>query len=248
VTLRRIEVVEDLTAKSRCDEGFLTLRRLRLRNVYADRVSEVYPCDVVSRPGSDAVVAVLYERDDAGRVHVLLREGVRPPVYLRKLREFHHPDQREYLMLAEVIAGLVEATDDPGAVGMQQRAAIEAREEAGCEIDPADFCVIGGETFASPGTSDEKVYYCAGPVRTGELGTARGDGTVMEEVGRVVRLELTAAIEACRRGDVPDMKTELALFRLCDHLGFIPQLGCYASELPGPLRARYRRLGIAPRA
>jgi hypothetical protein len=69
----------------------------------------------------------------------------------------------------------------------------------------------------------------------------------MEEVGRLVRLELTAAIEACRRGEIPDMKTELALFRLCDHLGFIPQLGCFASELPEPLRARYRRLGIAAR-
>jgi ADP-ribose pyrophosphatase len=247
VRLERIEIVEDLTAKSRCDEGFLKLRRLRLRNVYADGVSEVYPCDVVSRPGSDAVVAVLYQRDGEGRVHVLLREGVRPPVYLRKLRRFHHPDRRVYLTIAEVIAGLVEAGDGEGEAGMQQRAALEAREEAGCEVAPQEFRLIGGETFASPGTSDEKVYYCAGPVRASELGAATGDGTVMEEVGRLVRYELAAAIEACRRGDVPDMKTELALFRLCDHLGFIPQLGCFARELPEPLRARYRRLGIAAR-
>lgn len=245
--LREIEIVEDLTAKSRCDEGFLKLRRLRLRNVYADGVSEVYPCDVVSRPGSDAVVAVLYEQDGNGRVHVLLREGVRPPIYLRKLRRFHHPDRREYLTIAEVIAGLVEAGDGAGEAGMQQRAAIEAREEAGCEVPAREFRVIGGETFASPGTSDEKVYYCAGPVRASELRAASGDGSVMEEVGRLVRHELTAAIEACRRGDIPDMKTELALFRLCDHLGFLPQLGCFASELPEPLRARYRRLGIAAR-
>ena len=245
--LREIEIIEDLTAKSRCDEGFLKLRRLRLRNVYSDGVSEVYPCDVVSRPGSDAVVAVLYERDGEGRVHVLLREGVRPPVYLRKLRRFHHPDRRVYLTVAEVIAGLVEADDGPGEDGMRQRAAIEAREEAGCEVPAAEFQVIGGETFASPGTSDEKVYYCAGPVRASELRTASGDGSVMEEVGRLVRQELGAAIEACRRGDIPDMKTELALFRLCDHLGFIPQLGCFASELPEPLRARYRRLGIVAR-
>jgi len=247
VKLRGIEIVEDLTAKSRCDDGFLTLRRLRLRNVYADGVSEIYPCDVVSRPGSDAVVAVLWERDGEGRVHVLLREGVRPPVYLRKLRQFHHPDRRVYLTLAEVIAGLVEPGDGPGEAGMQQRAALEAHEEAGCAVPPHEFRVIGGETFASPGTSDEKVYYCAGPVRASALGAASGDGSVMEEVGRLVRLELAAALEACRRGDIPDMKTELALFRLCDHLGFIPQLGCFASELPEPLRARYRRLGIAAR-
>jgi len=246
VKLREIEIVDDLTAKSRCDEGFLTVRRLRLRNVYAEGVSEVYPCDVVSRPGSDAVVAVLYDRDPDGRVRVLLREGVRPPVYLRKLRRFHHPDRREYLMLAEVIAGLVESSDGPGELGMRQRAAIEAREEAGCDVAPEAFHVIGGETFASPGTSDEKVYYCAGPVSEGTEGPAQGDGTVMEEVGRLLRLELAEAIEACRRGDVPDMKTELALFRLCDHLGFIPQLGCFVDELPEPLRARYHRLGIAP--
>lgn len=246
--LREIEIVEDRSAKARCDEGFLTLRRLRLRNVYADGVSEVYDCDVVSRPGSDAVVAVLYEQDGEGRVHVLLREGVRPPVYLRKHKRFHHPDAREYLSVAEVIAGLVEASDGPGEAGMRERAAIEAREEAGCDVPAREFQRIGGETFASPGTSDEKVYYCAGPVRTSELGAAEGDGSVMEEASRLLRYELTQAIEACRRGQIPDMKTELALFRLCDHLGFLPQLGCFAAELPEPLRRRYRRLGVAARA
>ncbi len=246
--LREIEIVEDRSAKARCDEGFLTLRRLRLRNVYAHGVSEVYDCDVVSRPGSDAVVAVLYEQDGEGRVHVLLREGVRPPVYLRKHKRFHHPDAREYLSVAEVIAGLVEASDGRGEAGMRERAAIEAREEAGCDVPAREFQRIGGETFASPGTSDEKVYYCAGPVRASELGAAEGDGSVMEEASRLLRYELTRAIEACRRGDIPDMKTELALFRLCDHLGFLPQLGCFAAELPEPLRGRYRRLGVAARA
>ena len=36
--------------------------------------------------------------------------------------------------------------------------------------------------------------------------------------------------------------------RLCDHLGFLPQLGCFADELPEALRARHRRLGVAPAA
>jgi hypothetical protein len=44
------------------------------------------------------------------------------------------------------------------------------------------------------------------------------------------------------------MKTELALLRLCDHLGFLPQLGCFASELPEALRGRHRRLGVTARA
>ena len=241
-----IEIVEDRTAESRCDEGFLKLRRLRLRNVYEDRVSEVYPCDVVSRPGSDAVVAVLYERASDGRVYVWLRESPRAPIYLRREKRFHHPDAREYLTIAEVVAGLVEASDGEGEAGMRERAALEAREEAGFAVAADEFTVIGGETFASPGTSDEKVYYCAGPVDPRERSTAHGDGSVMEEHGQLVRYELVEAIEACRRGAIPDMKTELALLRLCDHLGFLPQLGCFADELPAAQRARHRRLGIAP--
>ena len=45
--------------------------------------------------------------------------------------------------------------------------------------------------------------------------------------------------------EIPDMKTEVALLRLADHLGYIPQLGCFAHELPDELRTRYTRLGVA---
>ena len=45
--LRSIEVVADETAGSRCDEGFLRLARLKLRNHYDDgTASEAYACDV----------------------------------------------------------------------------------------------------------------------------------------------------------------------------------------------------------
>jgi predicted secreted protein len=59
----------------------------------------------------------------------------------------------------------------------------------------------------------------------------------------VVR-ELVDAIEACRRGEIPDMKTEIALLRLADHLGYLPQLRAFADELPDVWRERYRRLGV----
>ena len=116
--LRSIEIVEDLTAQSRCDEGFLRLRRLRLRNLYQDGTgSAIYPCDVLSRPGSDAVVAVLYEIDGARRVRVLLRDAPRAPVYLRSQKRFVHPDPRVYLSLMELVAGMVEEADGPGDTG-----------------------------------------------------------------------------------------------------------------------------------
>jgi ADP-ribose pyrophosphatase len=244
--LEAIEVVEDRTAESRCDEGFLKLARLRLRNRYTDgTLSEVYDCDIVSRPGTDAVVAALY-LEDADGVQVVLRASPRPPAYLRKHKRFVHPDPREYASIVEVVAGIVEEADGPGEAGMQRRAALETEEEAGYRAPPERFRVIGGETFASPGTSDEKVYYCAGAVRESERTRALGDGSVMEESAELIRRELGAAIEACRTGEFPDMKTEIALLRLADHLGYLPQLGCFVADLPEDLQRRYRRLGVAP--
>ncbi len=243
--LAAIEIVEDQTAGSRCDEGFLRIARLLVRNLYDDGTrSEPYPCDVVSRPGSDAVVAMLYEVDQERRIRVLLRESPRAPLYLRRHKRFVHPDPRVYLYVAEVVAGLVEDADGAGEAGLRRRAALEAEEEAGQQLSEQAFDVIGGETFASPGTSDEKVYYCAGPVRLATAREPRGDGTVMEEHGRLLVRELGEAIRACRSGEIPDMKTEIALLRLADHLGYVPQLGCFVHELPGELRERYDRLGV----
>jgi ADP-ribose pyrophosphatase len=244
--LRSIEVVEDRTAQSRCDEGFLRVARLSVKNVYEDgSESEVYPCDVVSRPGSDAVVTVLYEVDRERRIVVALRESPRVPVYLRRLKRYEHPDPREYRTLLEVVAGLIEAGDGGDAEGLRRRAATEAEEEAGYRPPLEQIAVMGDETFASPGTSDEKIFYCATPVRVAERSEPSGDGTVMEECAEIVERELVQAIEACRGGEIPDMKTEIALLRLADHLGFIPQLGCFVDELPDELRSRYRRLGVS---
>lgn len=243
--LETIEIVEDHSSESRCDEGFLQVARLVIRNVYDDGSrSAPYPCDVVSRPGSDAVVAVLYEIDGNRLVRVLLRESPRAPVYLRRRKSFVHPDPREYLLVQEVVAGLVEPEDSAGVAGLRRRAAIEAYEEAGCSLSEGAFSPIGGETFASPGTSDEKLYYCAGSVCLSAATQPRGDGSVMEEHAELVVRELGQAITACRTGEIPDMKTEIALLRLADHIGYIPQLGCFEHDLPADLRERYRRLGV----
>ncbi len=245
--LSSIEVVADRTAHSRCDEGFLKLQRLEVRNVYSDgSVSATYPCDVMSRPGSDAVVAVLYSIDENGGIEVVLREAPRVPIYLRKDRTFVHPDPREYLALHEVVAGIVEPDDPPGLAGWQVRAAAEALEEAGHVMDPGEFAALGGETFASPGVTDEKLYYVAGEIPVGQVSSEppAGDGSTMEEWCVLHRFELGAAIRACRSGEIPDMKTEVALLRLADYLGWIPQLGVFRTELPLALSERRVDLGI----
>ena len=45
-----------------------------------------------------------------------------------------------------------------------------------------------------------------------------GDGSPMEEGARVVWQDLDEAITACGRGEIEDMKSELALRRLRDRL------------------------------
>ncbi|MEZ6004064.1 MAG: NUDIX hydrolase [Planctomycetota bacterium] len=245
--LLSIEIVEDRTAQSRCDEGFLKLVRLTVRNRYSDgSVSAPYPCDVLRRPGSDAVVAVLWQRGADGRPEVLLREAPRVPVYLRKDQQFVHPDPRVYLSLLEPVAGMVEAGDAPGQAGLAHRAAVEAREEAGLVVAESDFEPMGGETFASPGTGDEKLYFQAAEAPLARAGGGDGDGSIMEEWGRMHVLPLREAIERARNGGIPDMKTEVALLRLADHIGYLPQLDLFIDELPLECRARFSRLGVQP--
>ena len=250
--LQAIEVVEDRTAGSRLDEGFLRLERLVVRNLYADgTASEPYPCDVVRRRGSDAVVAALWARRGPRGVQVVLREAPRVPVYLRRTRTPALTDPRDYLTLLEVVAGLVEPEDGPGSLGHARRAAIEAREEVGLEVTAEAMRGLGEGSFASPGTGDEKVLFQAGEVDEAALsaleGTGgEGDGSVMEEWGRPQVLDLREALRACRDGRIPDLKTEVALQRLADHLGCLPQLDAWAHELPAPWSARHDPLGARP--
>lgn len=246
--LTEMTIVEDRTAQSRCDVGFLKLRRLVLQNQYADgSTSAPYPCDVLERPGSDAVVAVLYELR-GGRIRVLLRESPRAPIYLRKDKDFVHPDPRTYLSILEVVAGLVEGGDTPGLEGIRERAALEAHEEAGLEVAEASLQPLGGETFASPGTTDEKIFFCAASAPLDDRTAPTGDGSVMEEWSRVHLIDLREAITMCRDGRIPDMKSEVALLRLADHVGYVHQLDRFAHELGDGVPFRPCGIERAPRA
>ncbi len=239
-----VEIVSEHTSSSRCDEGFLRLRRFMVRNIYADgRSSRAYPCDIVSRPHPDAAAILLYDVDAEGRVQVVLKKGLRPPVYFRKLKSEVTPDREPYLKLIEMVAGVLEP-EDGGPEGIARRAAAEALEEAGFTIGEASIQTLGAEAFASPGVTDEKVFFCAGRVRTDQGKEPQGDGSMMEEGTEVVILGLRAAIALCRSGGIVDMKTELSLWRLADHLGYIPQLDLFAHQLPAALQARYGRLGV----
>src|SRR6266542_4365759 len=95
-----IEIVEDRTASSRCDEGFLRLKRYRARNRRADGShSPIYRIDVIDRPTLDAVAACVWSRGAQG-VEVLTRRGLRPAAYFRRGQRTVLPEP-EYLLLEE---------------------------------------------------------------------------------------------------------------------------------------------------
>ncbi len=236
-----IRIVEDRTDDTRCDEGFLRVRRFIVQNEYADgTTSERYPCDVVSRRQPDAVAVLVYEVNEDRQVHVALRSGVRPPVYLRKHKQFVQPDARAYVLLTEMVAGLLEP-DDEGPGGLGRRAAAECLEEAGIRVDPDDTVELGAPMFPTPGITDEKVFYRAVESPLADRVEPESDGSIMEEAGEVVILPIDEAVRRCRSGEMPDSKTEVALLRLCDLIGYSVQLGRFLDELPDDVRPKPER-------
>jgi ADP-ribose pyrophosphatase len=217
-----IEVVEDRTASSRCDEGFLRLKRYRARNRRADgSLSAEYPIDVIDRPTLDAVGVVLWARTPRG-VEVLTRRGLRPAAYFRRGKATALPEP-PYLLVEEIVAGVLE----PGEAGegaLRRRAAEEADEEAGVAIEPGRLEPLGGPFFLAPGIASEKVHLLAAEIpRFGGDGPFEaphgGDGSPLEEGAELLWRELGAALRACERGEIEDVKTELAFRRLAARLG-----------------------------
>lgn len=202
------------------DGGFLKIRRLRLRNRRGDgSVSPGYVCDAIARPyGQDAVVVAVWARR-AGGVEVLVRDGLRPALQFgRDPACAPLPEPAPGMFLTELVAGIVEP-GDAGEDGLRLRAAAEVAEEAGFVVDPAAIAVLGAGGYPSPGAMVEKFYFTAVEVDPAAQQPLAGDGSPMEEGARTRWLPLDAAIAACVRGELADLKTELGLRRLRDHLG-----------------------------
>lgn len=202
--LRELKILEEERSD---DDPFLRIRRLRLQNLYDDgSSSRPYACDIVSRRHRDAVAIVLFDRRGKdGAVRVALREGLRPPIVLR-------PDADDGL-LAEIVAGMIEPGDE-----VDERAVAEVEEEAGIRVPVAAIRPLGGPHHPSPGISDECVHFRAVEHDLDDRREARGDGSAMEEVGRLIVLPLEEALARCRSGHIRDMKTEVGLARLAAEL------------------------------
>jgi 8-oxo-dGTP pyrophosphatase MutT (NUDIX family) len=201
----------DVIADQRLGEGgHLRLRRMRLRLVLSDgsRTSEG-SWDYVERPmGLDAVVLALF-RQTAGAVEVLLRHGVRIPVH------FGRPDKPPTLLFPELVAGILEPGDD-----LYQRAAAEAMEEAGLQIQPTSMRMLGPAVFPTPGMCAEVFQFVACEVDPHAVAhPAAGDGSPFEQGARIEWVPLDEALSRCSRGEIRDMKTEIGLRRLREKLG-----------------------------
>lgn len=209
-----IEVVEDFTSSGKCDEGFLHVRRLRVRNRRPDgTASVVYRVDVIDRPKLDAVAVLVWRRRDDGAREFLTRLNLRPAAYFRKDRAPVLPDGRSNLFCEEIVAGLLEH-EDHGEAGLLGRAAEEVREEGGFVVEPQRIVRLGPAFFVAPGILSEKIYLCACEVTGLEQHEARGDGSPLEEGGELfwrTEAELQARISS---GEIADAKTEIALLRL----------------------------------
>jgi ADP-ribose pyrophosphatase len=241
--LKDIEVVEEETGEPA--PPFVQLRRLQLRHRYNDDMySQTYTFDVIEGRFADAVAIVLYHIDGEKKVWVGLRRGVRPSIYLRK----NNPakaflDAGPRLTYLELVAGGIEY-EDLDSIGINGRAALEVKEEAGYEVKAKELISLGGGSFICPGFGMEKIHYRAVKVDPREGVEAEGDGHPLEEVGDFEFHELSQAISWCRSGEIEDAKTEIGLYRLANYLGYHPEFGLWHKELPPELRGRVRSLGL----
>jgi ADP-ribose pyrophosphatase len=202
--------------------GFLHLRRLRLCTVRADGSrSREGLYDFVERPrGLDAVAVVVYHRAPDGRVEVLVREQLRVPIsFGRPEGPVARPGQvHPAIFVPELVAGLIEPGEEHEA-GIRRRAAAEVLEETGLTVAADQITPLGGALYATAGVCAERIYHMACEVKDPPRALAPlGDGSPFEEGARVAWLPLDEAIARCRRGEIPDQKTEVAFVRLRDLL------------------------------
>jgi len=211
-----IEIIEDLSAQTPSDKGFLKVRRLRLRTRFADgTASEAFRYDVVDRAALDAVVVLMWAaRPEAPRDPlVCVRTQLRPPLLLRRGRELVVPDPSDGLDLWELPAGLIEA-DERGEEGVLECARRETEEETGFALPRGEFARLGAPVFLSPGLCAEKIHLVKVRVPDHQQAVeAKGDG-VVEAGSKVAWWPLSECLARAEDGTIEDAKTELALRRL----------------------------------
>src|SRR6185436_7911197 len=103
-------------------------------------------------------VLIAHYTDDDGRRHVFLRSAIRPPVYFFDPARAHVAPRPNVGQLWEFPAGLVEA-EERGVEGLRLAASRELLEEAGFEVEPAQFRELGSSMHPTPGVIAERLFF-----------------------------------------------------------------------------------------
>jgi len=165
--------------------------------------------------GRDAIVVALWHRRPGGTIDVLVRAGLRVPLWFVDGAD---PSSEGPPLLAELVAGIIERGEEHEAA-WPARAAAEAEEEAGLVLDERDIVILGAPVYATPGLCAEKFVFAACEVKDRARAVLpEGDGSPFEEGATLEWMTLSDALAACLRGDISDCKTELGLRRLSDYL------------------------------
>jgi ADP-ribose pyrophosphatase len=196
--------------------GFLRLRRMLLRVVFADgTTSEPFEYDSIDRSRLDAVVVAAHFRGEDGRRRVYLRSALRPPVAMRSREQSPIPERASLGALWELPAGLVEA-DERSPEGLRRCAARELFEEVGLSVPEGALQPLGPSAFPAPGVIGERHFFFHVEVDPSRCQEPTLDGSALEVDAVVVPVDLERALALARAGEIEDEKTELGLRRLAE--------------------------------
>ena len=211
-----LELLEDLSPPDQ--SGFLRLVRGRYRATYPDGTQSVpFIYDAIDRKAIDAAVIAAHFVGADGARRIFLRSALRPPLTLRERSRSPLPDEACDGALWELPAGLVEASEESPS-GIVRTAQRELFEELGFRVELASLHALGPSTFPAPGFVAERHFFFEVTVEPSARAEPEPDGT-LEAWGAVVDVPLSAALAMCRRGEIEDAKTELALRRLAEKFG-----------------------------
>jgi ADP-ribose pyrophosphatase len=119
--------------------------------------------------------------------------------------------------LWEFPAGLVEEAEQ-SAEGLRRAAVRELLEETGFAAPAEKLSGLGPSSFPSPGVIGERHFYFQVEVDPREQREPELDGSPLEAAGELIAVPLSVALAACRKGDLADAKSEIALRRLVEQL------------------------------
>ncbi len=195
------------------ENPFFTHHKYSLKNVYTDgSQSREYSIEFFDRKGFDCVAVIPFYRKD-GTVYVGFLKAFRPSIYFRKDYPLPLKDERVYRFVYESVAGSLEE-GDKGMDKVIKRVVEELKEEAGFVVNENEIFSLGGSFFPSHGQSTEKIHLFAVNVENALKINATGDGSVNEELNRVIFKPLDTVLEMCFKGEIEDPKIEIGVNRL----------------------------------